>query len=116
MEAGLRASWFELNVTTCRDTPGISLIAATGGSSCPSLGERQSEMGAMAIRGKEALQPVHPELYRHIQLHGCRPAKCGTWLSAVKQRGRTYKKEFGDFPTVDYIGHGLGSPRFVVCS
>jgi len=34
----------------------------------------------------------------------------------AKQRGRAYKKEFGDLPTVDHVGDGLGSPRFVICS
>lgn len=34
----------------------------------------------------------------------------------AKQRGRAYKKEFGDLPTVDHIEDGLGSPKFVICS
>jgi len=33
-----------------------------------------------------------------------------------KKRGRAYKKEFGDLPTVDHVGDGLGPADFVVCS
>jgi hypothetical protein len=33
-----------------------------------------------------------------------------------KVRGREYKKEFGDLPTVDHVDNGSGTPRFNICS
>jgi len=33
-----------------------------------------------------------------------------------KRKGREYKKEFGDLPTVDHVGDGSGSPQFNICS
>jgi hypothetical protein len=33
-----------------------------------------------------------------------------------KKRGRAYKKEFGDLPTVDHVGDGLGPADFKICS
>jgi hypothetical protein len=36
--------------------------------------------------------------------------------AAAKERGRAYKKEFGDLPTVDHVGDGLGPPSFLICS
>ena len=38
--------------------------------------ERPSEMGAMAIRGKKALWPVHPGLHGHVQP---RPSSRNNW-------------------------------------
>jgi len=35
---------------------------------------------------------------------------------AAKQGRREYKKSFGDLPTVDHVGDGLGAPEFVICS
>lgn len=31
-------------------------------------------------------------------------------------KGRNYKKQFGDLPTVDHIGDGTGDPEFEICS
>lgn len=36
--------------------------------------------------------------------------------SESKLRGRAYKKEFGDLPTVDHVADGLGPADFVICS
>jgi len=33
-----------------------------------------------------------------------------------KTKGRDYKKEFGDLPTVDHVDNGSGSPQFKICS
>jgi hypothetical protein len=33
-----------------------------------------------------------------------------------KKRGRAYKKEFGDLPTVDHVNEGLGRADFKICS
>ncbi len=33
-----------------------------------------------------------------------------------EERGRAYKKEFGDLPTVDHVADGLGPADFVICS
>ncbi len=33
-----------------------------------------------------------------------------------KAKGREYKKEFGDLPTVDHVDDGSGSPQFNICS
>ena len=33
-----------------------------------------------------------------------------------KNKGRNYKKQFGDLPTVDHIGDGTGDPEFEICS
>lgn len=35
---------------------------------------------------------------------------------AAKQGRRKYKKSFGDLPTLDHVGDGLGAPAFVICS
>ncbi len=34
----------------------------------------------------------------------------------AKERGRKYKKRFGDMPSVDHVGDGLGSADFCICS
>ncbi len=31
-------------------------------------------------------------------------------------KGREYKKQFGDLPTVDHVDDGLGKPQFNICS
>ncbi|MBX3249428.1 MAG: hypothetical protein KF901_19790 [Myxococcales bacterium] len=33
-----------------------------------------------------------------------------------KLRGRHYKHELGDLPTVDHVGNGLGPPDFRICA
>ncbi|WP_157757500.1 hypothetical protein [Corallococcus macrosporus] len=33
-----------------------------------------------------------------------------------KARGRAYKKELGDLPTLDHVGDGLGVPDFKICA
>jgi len=33
-----------------------------------------------------------------------------------KAKGREYKKEFGDLPTLDHVDDGSGSPQFNICS
>ncbi len=33
-----------------------------------------------------------------------------------KQGKRTYKKLYGDLPTVDHVGDGLGAPDFRICA
>ena len=33
-----------------------------------------------------------------------------------KKQGRKYKKKFGDLPTVDRVGDGMGAPRFRICA
>jgi hypothetical protein len=33
-----------------------------------------------------------------------------------KARGRAYKKELGDLPTLDHVGDGLGTPDFKICA
>jgi hypothetical protein len=35
---------------------------------------------------------------------------------ASKSGGREYKKRLADLPTVDHVGHGLGTPEFRICS
>lgn len=41
----------------------------------------------------------------------------GTYDNEVSQaRGRAYKHELGDLPTVDHVGDGLSAPDFVICS
>ena len=34
----------------------------------------------------------------------------------AKERGRDYKKSFGDMPTVDHVSDGLGPADFCICS
>ena len=36
--------------------------------------------------------------------------------AASKRGGRAYKKKFGDLPTVDHIGEGLGEAHFAICA
>jgi hypothetical protein len=84
--------------------------------------KRDRERGNLTATVAEYKQAIH----RAVERGEDRDAYTGRLLrwdlisrysnSESKLRRRTYKKEFGDLPTVDHVADGLGPADFVICS
>jgi hypothetical protein len=84
--------------------------------------KRDRDRGNLTATIEEYKQAIHSAVERC----GDRDAYTGRVLrwdlisrynnAAAKARGRAYKKEFGDLPTVDHVADGLGPADFVICS
>jgi hypothetical protein len=84
--------------------------------------KRDRDRGSLTATIEEYKQAIH----RAVERGGDRDAYTGRELrwdlisrysnAESKLRGRAYKKEFGDLPTVDHVADGLSPADFVICS
>jgi hypothetical protein len=84
--------------------------------------KRDRERGNDKATTKEYKRAIHQAVersggfdeYTGLPLQWDRISKYNNTESG--QRGREYKKKFGDLPTVDHVGDGLGPADFCICS
>jgi hypothetical protein len=84
--------------------------------------KRDRDRGNLTATIEEYKQAIHLAVERG----GDRDAYTGRPLSwdlisrysnaEASKRGRAYKKEFGNLPTVDHVADGLGPADFIICS